>query len=232
MKSTSYGYNVARVKRRAKHLKTELGIPHCRALDKAAQEHGYQNWSHFLHSRSKGLQVRRMSAAIPSGTLVRLKDTGELGIVFKDRSRSNLTSFYSEWGPGYAVRTEVSICRDQSRAADFIPKRLYLPYGMWTCENGAQVLFNRNYTPIWVKYPNGVVSSIGPATWILHSKDKEKWFFEGSPSEENIRTGHSMLRAWGVEDRKPLVVQLFPEAIRMGNFEMIAPKNFTNRFPT
>jgi hypothetical protein len=50
--------------------------------------------------------------------------------------------------------------------------RRELPYGIWIEKNGAEVLFNRDYRPIWRRRPGGNVSRvrdpIGPSgeMWI------------------------------------------------------------------
>jgi hypothetical protein len=52
-----------------------------------------------------------------------------------------------------------------------------LPYGIWTCENGREVLFNRNYQPI-VQRHNGRWSRADAKEWVYW---KEQWYFYGDP---------------------------------------------------
>jgi len=48
------------------------------------------------------------------------------------------------------------------------PKRLrdsirrWLPYGMWTCADGRQVLFNRGYRAIWERLPGRAAEKAFP----------------------------------------------------------------------
>lgn len=49
-----------------------------------------------------------------------------------------------------------------SRRAAYIAASL--PYGLWTCDNGREVLFNRHYEPIWQR-KDGVVTP-GSSEWI------------------------------------------------------------------
>lgn len=49
-----------------------------------------------------------------------------------------------------------------------------LPYGMWTCADGREVLFNRHYQPIWQRV-NGTVSPADSTEWV--SWTKQHWFY-------------------------------------------------------
>jgi hypothetical protein len=57
--------------------------------------------------------------------------------------------------------------------------RLWLPYGLWTCADGREVLFNRAYRPIWERV-NGVTKRGDEkerVKWV-----KQKWFFDDGTS--------------------------------------------------
>jgi hypothetical protein len=65
-------------------------------------------------------------------------------------------------------------------ALDKSELRTTLPYGLWKCADGREVLFNRNYRPLWER-KNGVVA---PADWNERVKfDGQGFFFDdwGSP---------------------------------------------------
>lgn len=79
-----------------------------------------------------------------------------MGMVFK--SDGSTVEYYDQWGPILAAHEELAICRDQSMTSDFRPLRLVLPYGKWTCEDGSEVLFNRDYCPPWKRSPDGTVT--------------------------------------------------------------------------
>src|SRR5262249_58294574 len=54
--------------------------------------------------------------------------------------------------------------------------RAALPYGIWTCADGRQVLFNRFYDPIWSRYPGQPATAADPNEWV-HWQEQE-WFFD------------------------------------------------------
>lgn len=237
------GHSAEYIKRQAKRLKKELSIPHHEALDKAAEAAGFTNWRHFvninayLHTDLAPVNHKRVriprNGAIPVGTLIRFKPDKTLGIVFRSDSWSGTVEFYYEWGPGLAARHEVSICRDQSLLTQFKPMRLYLPYGKWTCKDGTEVLFNRDYRPLWAKDVNGVVIALDPDTWVEY--EEEEWLYNDSTRPlENKRTFESCvaaLREWGVENKRPVLLDLLPKAISSGNMEILKATKQGKIFP-
>jgi hypothetical protein len=59
--------------------------------------------------------------------------------------------------------------------------RQELPYGVWTCADGTEVLFNRRYQPIWRRTPGGAVKPTKRDEWIDRIAD-QKWIFgDGDP---------------------------------------------------
>lgn len=220
--------NVRHIKRQAKLLKKKLRIQYHEALDKAAVAEGFSNWSHCVNQskhRAPAFQrpaARRNSSVkpIPVGTLVRFKPRGSAGMVFK--SDGSTVEYYDEWGPILAAHEEVAICRDQS-AADFKPMRLVLPYGKWTCGDGSEVLYNRDYCPLWKRSADGTVASISPNSWVEHTD--EEWFFnDGNRPVDDKRTRLkciAVLKAWGVENRRSKLLELLPAAIQSGNMKLL-----------
>lgn len=51
-----------------------------------------------------------------------------------------------------------------------------LPYGLWTCESGREVLFNRFYEPIRQCEPGGSPADADPQEWVPW--DKQQWFYD------------------------------------------------------
>ncbi len=43
---------------------------------------------------------------------------------------------------------------------------------MWTCADGRQVLFNRDYRPIWQRYPGKAAEKADPAEWVTWIKQQ------------------------------------------------------------
>jgi hypothetical protein len=56
-----------------------------------------------------------------------------------------------------------------------------MPYGMWTCEDGRQVLFNRDYHPIWQRYPGAPAIPADPEEWVLQIKQQNYFFDDSNP---------------------------------------------------
>ncbi|NJL24816.1 MAG: hypothetical protein HC902_06375 [Calothrix sp. SM1_5_4] len=131
---------------------------------------------------------------------------------------NNTIDFYSDSGPGMCVRSEVTVYRQQPRSTR-LPMRLSLPYGKWTCEDGSEVLFNRDYKPLWAKLPNGEVIDIEPETWIK-STDCSYFFDDGNPPWAKKKTREicaGILRDWGVADRIPKALRDYYELVRTGS---------------
>jgi hypothetical protein len=61
------------------------------------------------------------------------------------------------------------------RVEDFVPLRLWLPYGWWTLGDGSEVLFSRDYKPLWKASPDGAVTRMRPSLWIEGIRD-QRWF--------------------------------------------------------
>ena len=221
-------HTIGHIKRLASKLKKELGIPHHEALDKASQKCGFGNWLHFLKSQS--LLATPVYNKLASGVLVRFKADGSLGIAISE-GRSSV-NYFGHWGQVHCVRHEVAICRDQSQAASFKPMRLYLPYGKWTCADGMEILFNRDYRPIWEKRPDGTVIAANPDEWIVFSK-QEFCFGDARipPSDKaTFRLCCNILKEWGVEDRKPTMLERFRQAVATGDLAIMdSPTHYFHR---
>jgi hypothetical protein len=54
--------------------------------------------------------------------------------------------------------------------------RWRLPYGVWTCEDGRKVLFNRYYVPIWQQRPGHAPERANHFEWVLWKQ--QGWFFD------------------------------------------------------
>lgn len=57
----------------------------------------------------------------------------------------------------------------------------WLPYGKWTCSNGREILFNRDYQPIWECSPNETPKAANPNEWVDNiEQEKTVFFYDGS----------------------------------------------------
>lgn len=68
MKQSSKTHNVEYLKRLAKVIKKEKGIPHHESLDIVAIQHGFSNWRNFLHSKAKTpskLPIKKVDSSKP-----------------------------------------------------------------------------------------------------------------------------------------------------------------------
>jgi hypothetical protein len=66
--------------------------------------------------------------------------------------------------------------------------RRILPYGMWTCKDGSEVIFNRNYQPI-IHRVNGEDSYIDSNKWI-HDIVETKMFYNDANAPMMYLTKH------------------------------------------
>jgi hypothetical protein len=80
-------------------------------------------------------------------------------------------------------------------------------YGLWTCPDGRQVLFDRNYKPMWQRYLDQPATPADPSEWVLFAK--EEWFF-GYPApwthpinyavKQVMTRCEAVLAEWGVQN--------------------------------
>ena len=57
------------------------------------------------------------------------------------------------------------------------PKYRGLPYGIWRCSDGTEVLFSRRYKPLWSRSPGGAVVAMVGNEWVENIVD-ERWFYD------------------------------------------------------
>jgi hypothetical protein len=50
-----------------------------------------------------------------------------------------------------------------------------LPYGVWRCADGREVLFDRSYHPIWQRRPRGIASEV--REWEAVNWEKQFFFY-------------------------------------------------------
>lgn len=201
----------------------------CKPLEKLHQrfqqaDKALQNWP------AKMLGAKRFKAKVSVGTFVRLKRTKKIGIVFYHDAFRETVEGYSDGGRFVYGRHEVSVMRKQLDVEDFKPMRLHLPYGKWKCADGREVLFNRDYCPIWDRSSDGLVVPIEPDTYVAH-EDSEFYFGDGNaPYYDNdvtVKKCLSILDEWGVSALKSRVLQRIPTAIANRDFDILNPKGLS-----
>ena len=67
--------------------------------------------------------------------------------------------------------------RQESRARG-IYRRTELPYGLWTCADGREVLFNRHYQPIYERLNRGKAMPSNRGEWVTFAH--QQWFYTDS----------------------------------------------------
>jgi len=132
-------------------------------------------------------------------------------LVERGKGRDGLTRAMTD----HAIRTCVSYELPAHRAGRFfIPLRFWMPYGIWTEEDGSQVIFSRDYCPLWKITEGRAAQRDDPDRHCLF-KD-QKWFFdEGSfrgPVEKVAEQGLDILRNHGVVSM-PHLVEWLPECL-------------------
>jgi hypothetical protein len=60
-----------------------------------------------------------------------------------------------------------------------------LPYGQWVCADGRVVIFNRRYSPLWERLPDGTVQRADPGEWVRWIK--QSWFDLAVPATSAMR---------------------------------------------
>lgn len=202
----------------------------CKPLEKLYQRFqqaakALENWP------AKITETNRFKGRVPVGTFVRLGRTKKFGIVFNHDIGRQVVEGYSDGGRFVYGRHEVSVLRKQLDIADFKPMRLHLPYGKWKCADGREVLFNRDYCPIWERSSNGIVMPIEPDVYVHHD-DSEFYFDDGNaPYYDNnsstVKNCLSVLNDWGVSELKPKVLERVPIAMANGDFGLLNPKGIS-----
>lgn len=140
--------------------------------------------------------------SIEPGTWIRLKKTfGDLSdlaqvVHYEGRAVRLLTD------GGDAVlraREEIALLPEQPTEI-FERRRIALPYGKWTCADGRQVLFNRNYKPIWQRASDGSISPGDTEEWVAFAEQEHFYGPDHLPwaDENTSELLVAMLGLWAV----------------------------------
>jgi hypothetical protein len=175
--------------------------------------------------------IMEKSRRLSPGTFVTKRGSKKLIMVFSHSLQSKIVEGYSDAGYFCAGRHEVTLVKEPVEVAEFKPLRLFLPYGKWSCADGLEVLFNRDYCPIWVRHAQGVVSAVSPSA-SFNYKDSEFYFDDRSApyycgNKKHFRACVSVLEEWGVAEIFPEIFNLIPEAIATGDVRILSPKGFS-----
>ncbi|WP_266064178.1 hypothetical protein [Brucella intermedia] len=99
---------------------------------------------------------------------------GKPGTVVKDKAYGANTPAYLRragrptyllFDTGLGERADFEVATPQAALSDFVPSRLWLPYGVWKLKDGSEVIFSRDYFPMWGISENRV-ERLAPWLWI------------------------------------------------------------------
>jgi len=96
------------------------------------------------------------------GTVVRVHAHGRTRPAYLRRAGRPSYVLYDN-GPGMCADFELVTPRVPLE--DFVPARLWLPYGNWTLSDGSEVIFARDYLPMW-RIAGESVERLDPWLWI------------------------------------------------------------------
>lgn len=102
------------------------------------------------------------------GTIVRDKSYGSNALGYLLQAGRPTSVLFDA---GRAERADFEVATPTTPPEDFIPSRLWLPYGFWTLRDGSDVLFSRDYLPLW-RIVGGVVERLDPWLWIEGKTDE------------------------------------------------------------
>jgi hypothetical protein len=103
-----------------------------------------------------------------NGKVVILREFGRPTLVISHGSSSTQVADFEYVTP----RAELSL---------FLPMRLYMPYGFWTEADGSDVVFSRDYKPMWRIRPDRSVERVEPWLWIQQVRQTYLWKVGGEP---------------------------------------------------
>lgn len=99
---------------------------------------------------------------------------GQPGTVVGDRAYgSRLPAYlrypgrptYLLFDTGFGERADFEVVTPRSPLPDFVPSRIWLPYGVWELSDGSEVVFSRDYLPMW-RILNERAERVAPWLWI------------------------------------------------------------------
>jgi hypothetical protein len=83
--------------------------------------------------------------------------------------------------------------------------RLRCPYGLWSCTDGREVIFNRDYWPILERRPGEKAKPANPNEWIWGIRAHDYFFDDANPpwgrrrrvAADTLARCNRVLAAWG-----------------------------------
>lgn len=103
----------------------------------------------------------------------------------------------------------------------FLPMRLYMPYGFWVEADGSEVVFSRDYKPMWRIRPDRSVERLEPWLWMRQVKQTYLWEEGEAPWRHPHLAAH--LEAWLTERGiagLPILADGMPALVRSPHAQM------------
>jgi hypothetical protein len=100
-------------------------------------------------------------------------------------------------GASFTIDPMGRVMMPSARAIKREWRNAQLPYGLWRCEDGRVVLFNRHYQPIYERLPGGIVQHANRYEWVAFVQ-QEFIYDDGTPIGKSILLGLRQLQSWGV----------------------------------
>lgn len=125
---------------------------------------------------------------------------GKPGTIVRDMAYGSKTPAYLRYpgrptyllfDTGFGERADFEVITPRSPLPDFVPSRIWLPYGVWTLNDGSEVVFSRDYLPMW-RVSNERAERLAPWLWITGIVDEAHFL---SPGSATWATGAARERA-------------------------------------
>lgn len=150
--------------------------------------------------KKKGDWVRIRSAVMGLPAKYRL------GVLTHDyRGARGVHMVLTHGGTAHCTGLEMAVMRDEPDLSEF-PMRWSLPYGLWRGRDGREILFNRDYRPIYER-SGSTAQQADQAAWIKDIAD-QRWFYNAGSEPWQDGGSHTrcleVLANWGVPPRATL----------------------------
>lgn len=113
---------------------------------------------------------------------------GKPGTVVRDNAYGATTPAYLRYpgrpthllfDSGFGTRADFEVATPRSPLEDFVPSRIWLPYGVWKLSDGSEVVFSRDYLPMW-RISNDRTERLAPWLWIKDIAEEKRFASQGS----------------------------------------------------
>jgi hypothetical protein len=128
-----------------------------------------------------------LRAAIWRSRLFGPPGRGKPGTVVEDKAYGANTPAYLRragrptyllFDTGLGERADFEVATPRAALSDFVPSRLWLPYGLWRLKDGSEVIFSRDYFPMW-GISKDRVQRLAPWLWIKGIVDQSHFWKAG-----------------------------------------------------